>query len=312
MKIRPGIGDLMWIAGGTFALLICLLGVLRLHEREDPAAQLAARARRIELVGQLQLELASASEAERTAVLAMTDRESQALADQARAASAKAEQERRELAEVLAVDGTQAERQSSARFATAFAEFQRVDDELLALAVKNTNVKAYGLAFGPVATAVKEMNGALDRLVATNAASPSARTMTLFALGAETSVLRLQTLLPPHIAEGDDEKMDALEASMAAEDAQVRKSLDGLAALPGLGKAPELATAVSRYAELGHLKTQVLALSRENTNVRSLSISVNETRKVMLTCQDALSALHQAVLAEPIAGTWSGPPAKPR
>ena len=185
----------------------------------------------------------------------MTDRESQALADPKlrAAASAKAEQERRELAEVLAVDGTQAERQSSARFATAFAEFKRVDAELLDLAIKNTNVKAYGLAFGPVATAVKDderrsrsAGGDECRL------SPSARTMTLFALGAETSVLRLQTLLPPHTLRRETTRRwtARLEASMAAEDAQVRKSLDGLAALPGPRlKAPELATAVSRYAE---------------------------------------------------------------
>ena len=76
------------------------------------------------------------------------------------------------------------------------------------------------------------MNAALSRLVAANADSPEAKSTMLLAFGAQTSALRIQTLLPPHIAEENDKKMDELEALMASEDAQVRKSLDGLAALP--------------------------------------------------------------------------------
>ena len=75
---------------------------------------------------------------------------------------------------------------------------------------------------------------------------------------------------------------------------------------------PELATATARYAEFSKIKTQILALSRENTNVRSLSISLNQKRKVMLACQAALSALQQAILAEPIAGVTYGTPVRPR
>jgi hypothetical protein len=134
----------------------------------------------------------------------------------------------------------------------------------------------------------------------------------LLAFGAETSALRIQTLLPPHIAEENDAKMDALEASMASEDVQVHTSLDGLAALPKLAKDPDLATATARYAEFSAQKTQILALSRENTNVRSLSISLNGKRKAMLVCEDALDALYRATLAEPIAGVTYGAPAKPR
>jgi len=40
-------------------------------------------------------------------------------------------------------------------------------------------------------------------------------------------------------------------------------------------------------------------LSRENTNVRSLAISLKEKRSVMLLCQDALSALEAAIAEEP-------------
>jgi hypothetical protein len=260
----------------------------------------------------MQLALASASEAEKSAVLAITDQESQRFADQARAATAQLEKERRELDKLLQADGTLGEKDLLAQFSRAFTELQRIDNEVLNLAVKNTNVKAYRLAFGPAAEAVKEMNAALSSLVAAHADSQEAKRVMLLAFGAQTGALRIQTLLPPHTAEENEQKMDALEAQMAKEDKQVRRDLDGLAALPELGGDADVATAVSRYARFTKIKIQILALSRENTNVRSLAISLNQKRKAMLLCQEALSALKQAILEEPVRGVTYGPPAHPR
>jgi heme exporter protein D len=312
MKIKPGVNEVVWFAAGVTVLSIVTLVVLHLHEERDPAAQLAFKARRADLVGRMQLDLASASEAEKSAVLATTDHDSQTFADQARSASANVEQERRELGGLLTGGGSQGERDLLAQFTAAFAEFQRIDDELLALTIKNTNVKAYSLAFGPADSALGEMNAALAHLVAANADSPEEKTVMRLAFGAEVGALRIQALLSPHIAEEDDKKMDEFEALMAAQDTQVRKGLDGLAALPKLRGDPELATATTRYAVFSNIRTQILALSRENTNVRSLSISLNQKRKAMRACEATLGALQEAILAEPIAGTTYGIPVRPR
>jgi len=40
-------------------------------------------------------------------------------------------------------------------FSECFADYQRIDRDLLALAVKNTNIKAFALAFGPAAEAAQ-------------------------------------------------------------------------------------------------------------------------------------------------------------
>ena len=66
---------------------------------------------------------------------------------------------------------------------------------------------------------------------------------------------------------------------------------------------PTSHVAASRYAQFRELKSQILALSRENTNVRSLSISLNQKRKVMLDCHDILSSLQEAIQKEPIEAT---------
>jgi hypothetical protein len=293
-------------------MLVFILVTAHFYKEQNPAEQLALKARRVDLVARMQLALASASEAEKSAVLAITDQESQAFADQAWAATAQLERERRELEGLLNAGGTQGEKELLAGFSRVFTELQRVDNEVLSLAVKNTNLKAYNLAFGPAADTLKEMNDALSRLATAHADSPEANKVVTLAFGAEISALRIQTLLPPHIAEESDEKMDMLEARMANEEKQIRKNLDGLAALPELGGNADLATAVSRYARFNKIKTQILALSRENTNVRSLAISLNQKRKAMVLCQEALNALKQAILEEPIKGVTYGSPAHPR
>jgi hypothetical protein len=312
MTIKSGGKPILWMVPGAVLMLLFVLVAGHFYKGQNPAEQLALKARRVDLVARMQLALASASEAEKSAVLAITDQESQKFADQARAATAQLERERKELEELLKAGGNQGENDLLARFSQAFAELQRIDNEVLSLAVQNTNLKAYSLAFGPAADTLKEMNGALSRLVAAHAESPEAKKIMTLAFGAEISALRTQTLLPPHIAEESDQKMDALEAEMLKEDKQVRKDLDGLAALPELGGDPQVAMAVSRYAQFTKIKIRILALSRENTNVRSLVISLNQKRRAMLLCQEALSALKQALLEEPVRGVTYGNPARPR
>ncbi len=295
-------------------LLAVILLVLHFQEPQNPTAQLAFKAKRVELVERMRLSVALAAEAEKSAVMAITDEDSRTYADQARTATATVEQGRRELEQLLEGDSAKNEKDSLTQFSTAFVELQRIDKDLLDLAVKNTNLKAYSLAFGPAAAALKEMDAALTGVVAARASSPAEDEMKVVQLadGARISALRLLTLLPPHIAEESGQKMDEIEAVMTKEDQTVRQNLDGLATLPSVSANHDLTTATACYARFTELKTQILKLSRENTNVRSLTISLNQKRRVMLVCQDALAALEQAIQEEPIAGLSIRTPVSPR
>ena len=71
-----------------------------------------------------------------------------------------------------------------------------------------------------------------------------------------------------------------------------------LAAMEKLAANPSLALAISSYARFSDTKTQILKLSRENTNVRSLTISLNQKRKTMFLCLDALVNLRNALEQE--------------
>lgn len=304
MAMKPGPRYLVWMAAGTVVWIAILLVVLHFHREEDVAGQLALKAERAELVGRMRLDLASASEAGKSAVMATTDQDSQAFADQARAAAAAVEQGSRQLEELLQTRGMKDEEKLLAQFSQAFAEFQRIDKDLLDMAVQNTNLKAYSLAFGPAAEALNAMDAALSRMAARNidSTSPEARQVMRLADDARIRALHIQTLLAPHIAEESDRKMDELEALMAKDDVEVHTDLEGLATLLKPNGSPDLEIASSRYARFSEIRAQIIKLSRENTNVRSLVISLNQERKVMLRCQDALAALEQAIQQEPVVG----------
>jgi len=297
VRLKLGIGDFLRIGAGAGVMLVLFLLVLRYQGERNPAGQIESKARRGSLVERMRYSLAAASEAEKSAVLALTDGDSQAFADQVRAATAEVEHLRKTLDNSLAASASQKEAGLLARFSECFTAYQRIDHDLLALAAKNTNIKAFALAFGPAAQASKETDSALARFLANHATSP--QKVLLRAAGAQSAVLRIETFLAPHIAEKSDEEMDRLEALMAKDDREMRAALDWLAAQPNLRADPDLATARASYARFSDIRTQILALSRENTNVRSLAISLDQKRNTMLTCQDALYALQQEIAGEP-------------
>ena len=99
---------------------------------------------------------------------------------------------------------------------------------------------------------------------------------------------------------------------MTNEDQQVRKDLDGLASLPELRGNPNLETATSDYTKFSEIRRHILALSRENTNVKSLAMSLGQKRTALLLCQDILSALQQAIQDEPIPGVNNEAASNPR
>lgn len=300
MKLKPDFQGVPGVLLGAAVMLLVMLVVLHFHPGLTPSDQLALKTRAGALAAHMQVGLAAASEAEKSAVLATTDAASQTFADQARAATAGVERDRGALAALLQTNGDETAQAALAHFADAFAEFQQVDRELLALAVQNTNLKAYDLTFGPAAAALHDMDAALARLAADDANSLR------LAAAARIAAWRLLTLLPPHIAEESEPKMQALEAQMTTEDEAVRQALTALAAEPLRAGNSDLKIAAANYARFSATRAQILTFSHANTNVRSLSLSLNQKRKVMLLCQSELAAVQQAIQAEPVAGITYG------
>ncbi|MFN7955913.1 MAG: hypothetical protein U0610_29640 [bacterium] len=316
MRGKTGTADFAWIAAGAGLLIGFALTALYFHGDRRHAAEAAQRTRELALVDQLRIDLATSSEAEKSAVLAISDEDSQHFADQARTARAAVARGRDELATLLGGAHSRLDvRERLTQLSESFTTLEKIDDEVLGLAVKNTNLKASRLAAGPAAAALEELDAALAHLETDAAGAPSAPDAlqrVRWASDARIRALKVQALLPRHIAEESDAVMDSLEARMAEEDRALDADLAGLARLRATNGSPDLETASSAWARFAEIRGSILALSRENTNVRSLSLSLTRKRKALLVCQEALAALRQAIEAEPDANAPRPTPTLPR
>lgn len=252
-----------------------------------------AHMQRLQLVTAMRLNLAAAEEAEKSAVLADTDEASLVFAQESNARSQAVENDRRAFEALLAQGGSTKQKSLFLQFTQAFAELRQIDRDILDLAVRNTNLKAFAMAFGPAARILDEFNRSLSDLVDENMSSPGAQNVLIQAFKAQKGLLKVQTLLAPHVIEASDEKMDSLEAEMSRHEGETAMALETLAGLDSLEGRDSLAQARDAFGRYVELKRQILTLSRENTNVRSMILSLSKKRTVSAACQEALAALEE-------------------
>ena len=84
------------------------------------------------------------------------------------------------------------------------------------------------------------------------------------AFDARIGVLHIQTLLAPHIAKESNAQMDRIEATMAQQETQVGKDLDGLAALAEAQLYADLQTAASVLPVTGRQDPDLGAIARKH------------------------------------------------
>lgn len=222
-------------------------------------------------------------ENEKLTVLSVSDADSTRFADASREAAADVDRLRGELRALASDD----ERASLDGFDAAWAKVTALDARLLKLATENANLKTSALSWGQAAADLAAMEDALAALEARTTDIARLRALSRAAVAA----LEVQALHAPHVAATSDAEMDALDARIHAYEAQVDEVL-------APGKRPPPKAEAETQAALGAAWTaykadtaQVLALSRSNSNVKSLDLSLHEKVDVTMACEASLAAL---------------------
>jgi hypothetical protein len=277
------------------ALGLCFL-VAFLWRHEDTNWFYSAFERKVQklhIVQTMSRDLLTSVEAEKSAVMADTDEASQAFAAQSTQAAQNVEKARREFEPLLGSTGQEA--QLFREFSRCWEQLQAIDREVLALAVQNSNLKAFRLSFGPAADAMRRLETALTHLMDVVSAAPNAAGITHRAAQAVIGALKIYTLQAPHIAESTGGRMEEMEAAMHSLDAQVTEALQSLQALVDESSTPFLDAAWAAYKDFQQLNTEIVDLSRQNTNIRSFVLSLGQKRKMTAQCQDVLAALQEII-----------------
>lgn len=251
--------------------------------------------KKIQLVSEMRVNLNASVEAEKSAVLADTDEASRAYADQALTLSAVVEKDREALGKLIEAEKMGREVDLFHEFSACWERFQQIDQELLPLSVENTNLKAYELSYDSAQKAVNRLEETLNALMNSGASNENCCKIHDLAMRVLVAALKIHALQAPHIAESSREKMDEIETTMQTQNALVARSWDALSFLMKPKSKPLIDAAGTAYAEFWGLNTEIIALSRQNSNVRSLAISLGRKRNATAECQDALAALEQAV-----------------
>jgi hypothetical protein len=254
------------------------------------------------LSADLRVQFARASEASDRAVMADTDEASSSAAHEAEQATKSVQRDAETLRTVLQDLGDRNEAAQLDRFTAHFDEYRKLDETILPLAVENTNIKAQRLAFGPAQDAVTALRQSLAQ-AAPFATAKDAAAVDALAAKATAAVLEIQVTEARHIAESDEAAMSRMEAAMQASGAQARRAIESLRALLPAAAQPALAAAAAALDQLTAANVEIISLSRRNSNVRSLSLSLGRKRTVTAECTDVLQQLEDTLASHHFAAT---------
>lgn len=254
------------------------------------------------LSSDLLLQFANAADAANLAVMAGTDETATGFAQEAEQATQAVRRDADALKLLLTGLGYSSESRLLDEFIGRFSEYQELDRVIRRLAVENTNLKAQRLSFGP---AQKEADAFRDALEEITRSSPSRDSWRIRALTATavSAVREMQVLQGPHIAEANDAAMTRLEGQMASSEALARGALQTLAGLLPPASRPHLAAATAALDSFNDINAQLIRLSRRNSNVQSLALSLGKKRMLTARCEESLHAIQDALSKRTFSGT---------
>jgi hypothetical protein len=234
--------------------------------------------------------------------MANTDEASAVFAREAEQATQATETDAGALAPILRSLGYTNETRLLEEFVGRFAGYRALDRRILDLAVENTNLKAQRISFGPAQEAADTFRDSLAAVAPSVPAKDMWRVEALVAKAVAT-VREIQVLQAPHIADADEAVMTHMETRMGTSEVAARRALETLAALVPPASRPRIAAATAALNRFMELNAQIIALSRRNTNVRSLALALDQKRTLTAACTKSLHALQDALATRGYTGT---------
>ncbi len=274
-------GAISWIA-----LVVLLLGAT-IGCDVNSALERVSQARH--LSADLLVQFTKAADAANRAVMADTDEASVAFAREAEEAKRRVQTDIDALKPLLEGLKFSAESRLLQDFINRFTEYRELDRRILDLAVENTNLKAQRLSFGAGQGAADSFRDILKSVVP-RVPADKWHVEALVATAVAT-VREIQVLQAPHIADADEAVMTRMEKSMATSEAAARNALKALSSLLEPSSQTQIIAATATLDRFMAINQQIISLSRRNTNVRSLALSLNQKAKLIPGCETALHAL---------------------
>jgi hypothetical protein len=283
---------LPWVL--TFALLGALTVFSYYRESPNP---FEAEFIKVDLLSTMRIHLLEAVEAEKNAVMAITDEASEGFAVQARKAADDVESSRKEIEAIIYQQKLPRETEILNDFNVCWSQFRKLDETILNLATQNTNLKAQKISATQGSQEMEHFEQSLNRIIHRNTNNNQSNKAVMLSYEALTDGLKIFALHKPHIEEADDQEMDKIEQSIKSYDESARKALGSLRRIADLRDSDDLNNAETAYERFMNLTGEVLRLSRMNTNIKSAELSLGRKSLISSQCQEILATLQETVQA---------------
>ncbi len=249
----------------------------------------------IEVISRMRINLLKSTDLEKGAVMAITDAESRTVAEQSRKSADAVESDYQELKLLIDAAKIDKEIKLMKEFNDNWNNFRVIDRELLSLAVENTNIKAANLSYTAAAQAIATVERLLSELMDVPKSDHERAQIAGLTYQAVTAAFMIYSLEAPHISEAEDKKMDELEKLMAMNERKVRDALRNIAHLTDQQGRIIFDDVSSAFAKFMEVNREIVRLSRMNTNVKSLQLSLGRMRTVAAQCEAILNSLQDTV-----------------
>jgi HEPN domain-containing protein len=294
----------LWLLSGGLVLISILFWIsIQYRSNLRLADVLKIRAEKMEVLSRMRADLLRSVEAEKDAVMADTDESSLAFAAQSRQATQAMDKDRQELRLLMEKDYSGQETRLLQEFDRCATELQEVDQSILDLAVKNTNLKAMKLSFGPGRAALKRFEKALQVLTRAETSSTVHDQIAEKTCKALVAALKIHDLQAPHIASPNDEEMDKIEANIMRNADEIKTSLSQMRGLVPEEDHASFKEAESANEEFAKVTREVLDLSRQNTNIKSFELSLGRKRSLTAQCDEILVELEEVLRSKEFRAT---------
>jgi hypothetical protein len=254
------------------------------------------------LSADLLVQFTKGSDAANRAVMADTDDASATFAREAEQAAQGVQRDADALKPLLLDLGYAEEGRLLEDFGRRFDAYRGLDRTILSLAVENTNIKAQRLSFEAAQDSADAFRAAVEAAVPSSDAPNQWRVRAL-AMTAVADLREIQVLQARHIAQADDAVMTRLEERMATAERGVRDALDALKPAVPEASASQVVAARASFDAFMKVNAEIVPLSRRNSNLRSLALTLNEKGKLTNACEATLRDLRDALAKRTLGGT---------
>lgn len=255
---------------------------------------------KVDLLSAMRIHLLEANEAEKNAVLSVTDEASKDFVVEARQAVDAVENGRKEFESIVNQDNVPQEIEMMKEFNSCWSQYKQLDKVVLDLAAQNTNLKAQKLSSTQCVQEMERFEDSLKRIISRNKqGEQQCNNAVSLAYEALTASLNIFALHKPHIEEANDQEMDKIELRIKSYDDSARQALNSLHGVAGLSDNDDLKNAETAYQQFMNLTGEVLRLSRLNTNIKSAELSLGRKRMISAQCREILANLKQTVQIQP-------------